>query len=266
MQPEAIVLPGAGVPATQVLSARSRAALRLQRALGWLTAPLWIAALVAGMRLGMGWRIADVRAIRRRFRALRQRGPVLICANHLTLVDSALIAWALQSPASYLWQFAALPWNVPEWRNFANSPWKRVLVYLMKCVPVRRGGDRTSVSESLNRLTWLLQQGETVLIFPEGGRSRDGRIRTRKPAHGVGRILARVPECQVVCVYLRGEMQDTWSDLPARGDRFHLQVEPVTVTTAHRGVRGSLDRTHQVLDRLVAMEQVHFNESPPNPA
>lgn len=261
MQPEAATLLGADVARVHPLSTRSRTALRLQRVAGWLTAPLWIAALVAGMRFGMGWRIADMRAVRRRFRSLRQRGPVLICANHLTLVDSALIAWALQSPASYLWQFAALPWNVPEWRNFANSPWKRVLVYLMKCVPVRRGGDRSSVSESMNRLTWLLRQGETVLIFPEGGRSRDGRVRTRTPAHGVGRILSRVPECQVICVYLRGGLQDTWSDLPARGDCFHLQVEPVTVTTTHRGVRGSLDRTRQVLERLVEMEQAHFGEA-----
>ncbi len=243
------------------LSSRSRVALQLQRILGWLTAPVWITILTVYMRFGMGWRIADLDAFRARYRALRQRGPVLICANHLTLVDSALIAWALQSPASYLWRFECMPWNVPEWRNFADTGWKRALVYLMKCVPIRRGGNRAAMSESLNRLAWLLRQGETVLIFAEGGRSRTGRIRTEKPAHGVGRLLSQVPDCQVLCVYLRGAAQTSWSDLPARGECFHARIEPASPSTVHRGVRGSMDRSRQVLDQLVIMESAHLSQA-----
>ena len=37
------------------------------------------------------------------------------------MVDSALIAWALGSPLWYVRHFAALPWNMPERRNFARS-------------------------------------------------------------------------------------------------------------------------------------------------
>ena len=62
------------------------------------------------------------------------------------MVDSAIIAWALGSPGWYLRHFSALPWNVPERRNFAASPSQRVLVYLMKCVPITRGGDRAEVA------------------------------------------------------------------------------------------------------------------------
>src|SRR5262245_38221503 len=109
--------------------------LGLQRAVGRLLSPLWVPLLVVLMRLGMRWRIDGVEAVRREYRNLvAAGGPILVCANHLTLVDSALVAWALGSPAWYLARYAALPWNVPERRNFAESIGSRALVYLMKCV------------------------------------------------------------------------------------------------------------------------------------
>ena len=61
----------------------------------------------------------EARAVYRELR--RRAAPVLVCANHLTLIDSAVIAWALGSPWWYLRHFAALPWNVPERANFAAS-------------------------------------------------------------------------------------------------------------------------------------------------
>ena len=44
----------------------------------------------------MGWRIENAAEARAEFRRLRREGgPLLVCANHLTMIDSALIAWAL---------------------------------------------------------------------------------------------------------------------------------------------------------------------------
>ena len=34
----------------------------------------------------------------------------------------------------------------------------------------------------------------------------------------MGRIVRAVPAARVLCVYLRGDAQQTWSDLPARGE------------------------------------------------
>src|SRR5690606_18758161 len=95
----------------------------------------------------------------------------------LTMIDSALVAWALGSPLDYLRDFAALPWNLPERRHFASRGWRRALVWLLKCVPIERGR-RADVGRVLERAAWLLAQGESVLVFPEGGRSRTGRVRT----------------------------------------------------------------------------------------
>ena len=105
------------------LDAGERARLRVQRAVARAIFPIAVTAVGLALRGILGYRIEGQRAVRRAYRRIwRERtGPILICANHLTLIDSFLIGWALGSPALYLRHFAALPWNVPERRNFAGS-------------------------------------------------------------------------------------------------------------------------------------------------
>lgn len=234
----------------------------MQLAIARATAALWVPLTVAVMRVGFGWRLVGAAEARRRYRAAWNGGrtPTLVCANHLTLVDSAIIAWALGSPWWFLRHFASLPWNVPERRNFAASMVQRVLVYLMKCVPVTRGSDRKEVAAVLDRLVHLMARGETVLMFPEGGRSRTGRIDVESQTYGVGRLVTELPGCKVLCVYLRGERQTTYGDLPARGERFHVRVETIEPRTARSGFRGSVEVSRQILGKLVDLERSHFDE------
>lgn len=236
--------------------------LAIQRAIGRLLAPLWVPAVVVVMRFWMGWRIEGVAAVRREYRALREagEGPVLVCANHLTLVDSALVAWALGSPGWYVAHYAALPWNVPERRNFAESLGSRVLVYLMKCVPVTRGGDRAEVAAVLGRLAHLLARGETVLLFPEGGRSRSGRVEEASATYGVGRVLGAVPGCRVLCVYLRGDRQRSFGDVPAPGERFQVRCAIVHPTSPAVGLRAARDVSRQIVQTLARLEGQHFDD------
>ena len=239
-----------------------RRALELQLAVARASALVWVPLIVALMRFGFGWRVIDAAAARRRYREIVGEGdaPVLVCANHLTLLDSAVIAWALGSPWWYLRRFSTLPWNVPERRNFASSFASRVLVYIMKCVPIVRGSDRREVAAVLDRLGYLLARGEAVLIFPEGGRSRTGRVDIESAAYGVGRIVNELPGCRVVCVYLRGEGQATFGDLPPRGERFRVQVDAIDPRPQHTGVRGSVEVSRQILAHLAELELRHFGE------
>ncbi len=240
---------------------RGDGGLALQRFVGRLLSPVWVPMTVALMRFGFGWRIDGMDDARRVYRDLRRSGdPLLVCANHLTLVDSALVAWALGSPWWFLLHYAALPWNVPERQNFAASIVSRVLVYLMKCVPVTRGGDRTEIGRVLARLVRLLARGEVVLIFPEGGRSRSGAVEAESAAYGVGRVIAALPGCRVLCVYLRGERQEGFSDLPVRGDRFRVQVECLRPTSELKGMRRARDLAQQVTRTLTTLEQRHFDD------
>ena len=214
------------------------------------------------MRFGLQWRIQGAAAVRREYRALRRAkdGPLLVCANHLTMVDSAIIAWALGSPAWFLVHYAALPWNVPERRNFAGSLTSRVLVYLMKCVPVSRGGDRGDVAGVLVRLAWLLGRGEVVLVFPEGGRSRSGRVEVESAAWGVGRLIGGVPSCRVLCVYLRGSRQDGFGKAPARGEHFHVRLALLRPRSELTGMRRARDLSQQVVHTLARLEEQQLDD------
>ncbi|MGH7818851.1 MAG: lysophospholipid acyltransferase family protein [Candidatus Binatia bacterium] len=236
--------------------------LALQRGAGWLSSPLWAPAVAALQGLVMGWTIADLDAVRAAYRRVRSEPgrPLLVCANHLTLVDSAIIAWALGSPASYVWDYGSLPWNLPESRNFATNPVNGLLVYLMKCIPITRSSSGEEVGRALAKIAWLLRRGETALVFPEGGRGRTGRIDVAAGTYGAGRIVNAVGGCRVLCVYLRGEGQETWSDLPARGERFRVLLDCFEPASARKGLRGSLDVTRQILERLAALEARYFDD------
>jgi hypothetical protein len=212
------------------------------------------------MRWIFRWKVEGRDEVRRSYAQVREAGaPLLICANHLTMFDSVVIEGTLGSPWWYMRNYSALAWNTPARENFASTWWKRILVWLLKCVPIVRGGDRRAIGTTLNQLAYLMQTGEAVMVFPEGGRSRTGRVDTKAVTYGIGRLIKANPGCQVFCVYLRGERQETWTRIPAVGERFHIQVETFEPKTDKRGLRGTLDLNQQILDRLHGMEQAYFD-------
>lgn len=234
--------------------------LDVQRLVGRLLAPLWVPFAVLLMRFGFGWRIRDAARHRAAYARLleQDRRPLLIAANHLTMVDSCIIAWGLGSTLDHVLRYRGLPWNAPLQARVDSSWLWRALAYVMKCVPVPRGGERQAVAGVLDRLRRLLRRGEVVLLFPEAGRSRTGRVDTGSVAQGVGRLVHELGDCRVLCVYLRGDAQQTYSTVPARGDTFTMATRLVEPRSQLRGVRGSRDLALQVLEQLVQMEREHF--------
>jgi 1-acyl-sn-glycerol-3-phosphate acyltransferase len=186
------------------------------------------------------------------------RPPLLVCSNHLTLVDSMILAWALSPLRGYLLRFSSLPWNVPEKANFSGTLFWNVTAFLGKCVYVTRGGPREEVRHTLLKLAHLLQAGELVSIFPEGGRSRTGRVDTENFGYGVGQLLQAVPGAEVLCVYLRGKQQGGYSDYPERGDEYEVRLERFRPRTEQGGLRGARDLATQVIDKLADMERQYF--------
>lgn len=246
--------------ANRTASDRMRFRHALQRELGRLVAPLWVPLAVVVLRFGFGYRIERLHEIRRKMRKIRRESdqPILICANHLTMIDSMLVAWALAPWWEYVLRFDRFPWNTPERTNFASNWRASTLAYLAKCIPITRGGKRDEVAAVLERVTYLEENGEVALIFPEGGRSRTGRIDADEAAWGVGRIAGAIPGCRVVCVYLRGDAQNTWSKMPARGDHMVVDIACIEPKSDARGVRRSMDLARQIVAQLAQMEAKYF--------
>jgi 1-acyl-sn-glycerol-3-phosphate acyltransferase len=242
------------------LSIRDRLLLKVQRLLSYLFFPLVWGAATAWLRLGRRLSLADASALRGRFRELvaAEAGPIVVCANHLTLVDSAILGWALAPLPSYLRHFRRMPWSVPEKTNFSHTLWWRLAMFLGKAVYVTRGGPREEVRRTLAKIAYLLRSGDLVCIFPEGGRSRTGRVDTEGFAYGVGQVVQAVPEASVLCVYLRGRDQAGFSDAPGRGDVYGVELEMFRPATASAGLRGARDLATQIVHRLAEMEERHL--------
>lgn len=236
-----------------------RHALRRQTRFGWLAFPIVGPGAVFYMRVLRGHHIVGVPAARRLYRrALATGRPTIICANHLTMYDSLYLHHGLLSLAEYWVDFRRFSWNLPAVENFSQSRLLRTLVYLGKCIPIDRAGDAQHHDRVLSQVRELVRHGEVCTIFPEGGRSRTGRIEPGEVTYGVGHILRELDRPQVICAYLRGERQKTWGHAPARGDTLHLSVELLEPTTAHTGLRASRDLARQVIGTLKAMEEGHL--------
>lgn len=246
---------------TSGLWARDRFALVAQNLISYCCAPFTMALLSFVVRVKYRWSVIDHREIRQEFRDnMRENaGPVMVCANHLTMVDSVLIMWALAPSWWYLLHFKMAPWNVPERKNFALNLLPRAGAYLAKCIPVIRGGDRAQISLVLKKLRHLLTHRHAVLIFPEGGRSRTGRVGSTNPALGTGRLIKGLPDARVLCVYLRGDHQEHYSNMPVHAESFYCATSWLEPHTEHEGLRGSVEISAQIMRRIQEMEGHYFD-------
>lgn len=235
--------------------------LALQRRIGRLALP-WVAgAGIFYLRVVRGNRVADIERVRREFREIAREGrPLLICANHLTMIDSFFVHWALASPVDYFLHYRRFAWNVPARENFQRGVLLRLMSYLGKTVPIDRGGGVAHHRLVLSKLAHLLEEGDSVTIFPEAGRSRSGRVDPKRVASGVGQLLRDVPEARVLCVYQRGVAQKSWGFQPARGDVIHVFLEPFTPSSEHEGLRAARDYSEQIILHLQAMEERFFRD------
>ncbi len=121
-------------------------------------------------------------------------GPVILASNHLSFVDSVVIPLAAPRHISFL----------AKSDYFTGTGVKGALIRwfftTVGQVPVQRNDNRASQA-SLNVALGVLEKGEAFGIYPEGTRSRDGRL--YRGHTGVG-WLALAASCPVVPVAVQG--------------------------------------------------------------
>jgi 1-acyl-sn-glycerol-3-phosphate acyltransferase len=158
----------------------------------------------------------------------------------------------------YLRDFRLFTWNVPAVENFKRDLFLRALTYLAKTIPIDRRGGPAHYRAVLERIKFLTSRGQIFTIFPEGGRSRTGRIEVDRVATGIGNIVRDLDRPLVLCVYMRGERQATFGFLPERGDRIHVRAELLSPETSAIGMRAAKELTKQIAEKLRALEVAHF--------
>lgn len=233
--------------------------LKLQRLLGHLFLLPMGAFMIFLIRCKFRLKIENHGRLRREFREIaKSRAPLLVCANHLTLVDSIIILWALASIPEYFVSYRRFGWNIPAIENYCRKPTWRLITYLNKCIPIDRSGSRTHIDSVLSKLSYLLSRGDVCFIFPEGTRSRTGRVNVEGAGYGIGRLIRKTPGCRVLCLYQRGVGQESYSDFPKKGERFHIDMEVLTPHSSSSGLRAVKDYSVQVISKLKEMEDHYF--------
>ncbi len=209
------------------------------------------------MRLNR-YRIQNLETVRKEYLALvkEQEPPIVICANHLTYVDSLLIAYALGGLTHFLLHFHSLPWNLPKKTNVRACWYYPLLCYLGKCLqlPVELKGAK----EVLETSKALLNKQQAVLLFPEGTRSESGRIEPEMVQYGIGELIESSPNSNALLIYLRGNKTSKKAKYPEQDQTFYVKLQVQTFHSEKRGRRAHREIAQEVILSLKRLEDEYF--------
>lgn len=234
-----------------------------------LNRPIYVLMVAVG-RLWMGYRFKNLDEFRADvWRKLDgHKGPLIWAANHLTLIDSFLIVWAVV-PFSRIGESNRIPWSTPEYRNYYHlGGWLRkrlirVLMYLCRCIPfLREGEDEASVrwrETVFQKCVQILKDGGSIFVYPEAGRARSGWLEPRRPKDFLGRMALEVPEAKFLCVYLRGESQLYTTVYPAQDETFRMNADLIPAVLP--GETNARSVSQRLFDRLGELQRDWFGGS-----
>lgn len=98
------------------------------------------------------------------FDRLPESGPAILCPNHVSFLDSAFLMLTLPRNISFVGK-----------AEYMDS-WKTKFLFpALGMIPIDRSGGEKSTA-ALDAAAEILDRGELFGIFPEGTRSRDGRL------------------------------------------------------------------------------------------
>lgn len=141
-------------------------------------------------------------------RKMPAAGGVVVASNHLSFIDSVVISLLARRPVSFL---AKSDYFTGRGLRGALS---RAFFTGVGAIPVERGAGQAA-QDALNAGLARVQSGQAFSIYPEGTRSRDGRLYRGKTGVAWLALTAGVP---VVPVALTG----TQDLQPVGSTRIHL--------------------------------------------
>lgn len=103
-------------------------------------------------------------------------GGCLVVANHTSFIDPPVIGSAFPEPIHYMARKTLFSNAVAEW-----------IYHRCNAIPVDQ--ERPELA-TIRRILQLVKEEEKVLIFPEGERTRDGKLK-EQGAPGIGMLIAK---------------------------------------------------------------------------
>lgn len=156
-----------------------------------------------------------------RDRVEQLKGPAIFAASHASHIDTPILQRALPATRRRRTAFAAAS------DYFYRRHLKSALVSLVfGTVPIERRAGAGGGGSAIEGLRRFVRDGWSLAVYPEGTRSRDGRVGVLRPGAAV---LAAELELPLVPVYLGGtrEVMPAGSRWPGRrpdGGRHEVRV------------------------------------------
>ena len=180
------------------------------------------------------------------------QGPFVVVANHQSLLDILLIS------------------NIPhemKWvakRSLFDVPWIGWTFHMSGDIPIDRG-DAASAAAVLAKARRYLDRGMSVMIFPEGTRSRDGKL---LPFKGGAFKLAVDAGVAVLPMVVCGTAQGMPKGSPwVRPARLRVRIlEPVPVAGVQAGDARALVRLKDDVRQRIARALEGMEERAPGVA
>lgn len=117
-------------------------------------------------------------------------GGMILAANHLSNWDPPFLATFLDRKVSYMAK-----------EELFKNPLFGWIITQCHVFPVKRGAaDRTAIKTALSRI----KDGMCLAIFPEGTRSRDGKIHKAEAGVGLIAAMSKVPLVPAAIIGTRG--------------------------------------------------------------
>jgi 1-acyl-sn-glycerol-3-phosphate acyltransferase len=171
-------------------------------------------------------------------------GPVLIVPNHVTYADPVLVSIPVRRRVYYM-----------AWDALFGVPGLAWLIRRLRAFPVEI---ETADPKATREAVRLLQAGEAVMIFPEGGRSPDGRLQRFKP--GAFRLACSL-DVPILPVTIVGG-HEAWPPsrmLPRPGRRvsivYHPPMAPAAGEDGKTAARALVPRVHRVVASALPADQ-----------
>ena len=167
-------------------------------------------------------------------------GKVLFLSNHISALDVLVIPWIIylrypeelirQAGKEELFEIPIVGWILRKWRGF----------------PIKRGGaDR----KSIRMIEEYINEGK-VILYPEGTRSRDGRL--GRGNRMVGRIVRNTTPT-VIPVALKGtdHVIPVGKTMPRRGVKIEIRFGAPVDLRDEYAMSDTKEASQRIIDRVM---------------
>lgn len=173
------------------------------------------------------------------------RPNTLLLSNHQSMLDSFPIGIGAYYPQGW-WKPYLLPWNPAASENFYRTPILAWIGDQLKCIPVRPG--RRDL-KALHRSMEALREA-TMILFPEGTRSRDGEVKRGRPGAGL-MILGTKPTVIPVAIDGMRNVMPIGTPIPRPFKRITISYGEPFDYSAYLGRPRSKETAQELVDEIM---------------